>query len=285
MSWPPADDIPDSDSDDEASLGGTPGAATSDSHELPAFRDVAAPPSALYVVEADPLYRRIFGRTLAAAGYQVRTYASPAEFLAGVGPDEAGCLIFAVGPAGLSGDRARLTPESSAADAAATRSHDDAAWDLSPAQLLARLLASRSPLAAVAVTAALPLEPALALLRRGAVDVLEKPVKRDDLVAAVREALAISATRRDHRAAVLRLTRLSERQFELLGLLASRWPRWALALRLRIRPRAIDDGASEILRILGVGSVADATEIYRDATAEAAARESRARARQRRRSR
>lgn len=270
MSWPPAEDIPDPDPGaDETSPGTGRGAATSDSHELPAFSGVAAPLSAVYIIEPDPLYRRIFGRTLASAGYQVRTYASPTEFLATVGPDKAGCLLFAAGPAGWLGEP-RPPAEDAAEESAAA---DGPAWDVSPAELLGRLVASRSPLAAVAVTTALPLEPALALLRRGAVDVLEKPVKREELVAAVREALAASAARRDRRAAVLRLTRLSRRQFKLLGLLASRWPRWTLPLLLGARPRTVKACCGEILRILGVASVSDAAEVYRDVTAEAAARQ------------
>lgn len=260
MAHPPAEDVPEPEfGSDEPLSGGPGGAATSDSRELPAFREALDPP-AVYVVEPDPLYRRMFTRIVAATGYDVKSFSSPAEFLSEVGPENAGCLLFAAEGAAVRPKSAAGRPEEFAV--VAIRSRADR--DITPAELLARLAASRSPLAAVAVTASLPFDPALALLGRGAVDVLEKPVKRDDLIAAVREAIGISAARRDRREAGLRLTRLSDRQYRLLGLLASRWPRWMIALRLGIRLSGVRERSDEIVRVLGAASVAEAAEIYKD---------------------
>jgi len=272
MAWPSPEDAPEPESHGDDPHGSSHGPATSDSRELAAFFDSFTTPSTVHVVEGDPLYRRIFSRTLSAAGYSVRAYATPEEFLAAVGSGEAGCLLFTVEDHAPPRRRRHDDNEDESAgplDGPASLFADRAEHHVSSSDLLARLSASRSPLAAVAVTSDLPFEPALALLRRGAIDVLEKPVKRDQLVTAVREALAVSAARRDRRAASARLACLSERQFGLLRLLSSRWPRWTLALRLRVSPRELARRSAEIARILGAASPADAVDLFREATSEA----------------
>lgn len=60
-------------------------------------------PTAIAIVDDDPSVRRGLGRLLAAAGYQVITYASGREFLDGLAGELPSCLVLDVRMPGMSG--------------------------------------------------------------------------------------------------------------------------------------------------------------------------------------
>ena len=124
----------------------------------------------VHVVDDDASLRSALTRMLRIAGFEVRGYASAAEFLAG-GNHAGGCLVLDVALPGMSG-----------------------------VELQAVLARVDEALPIVFLTGRGDVGTSVRAMKAGAVDYLTKPVKRDVLLAAVRAAIARDASTRAHRA-------------------------------------------------------------------------------------
>ena len=124
----------------------------------------------VHVVDDDAPLRAALARVLRIAGFDVRGYASAAEFLAG-GSTSGGCLLLDVALPGMSGVELQA--------------------------ILARVTDS---LPIVFLTGRGDIATSVRAMKAGAVDFLTKPVKRDALLAAVRTAIAHDTAARAHRA-------------------------------------------------------------------------------------
>ena len=114
----------------------------------------------VFIVDDDPAVREGLSALLAAKRYKVETYASANEFLASLGPQPQGCLIADIRMSGMSGME------------------------------LQRELARRGlPIPTVIITGHGDVPLAVAALKAGAVDFLEKPFDSDALLASVAEAM------------------------------------------------------------------------------------------------
>src|SRR6476620_8812279 len=138
------------------------------------MNDRAQPPALVHVVDDDKDFQVAVWRLLRAAGYDVRCYSSAGEFFVAEFDDRPGCILLDVhmpGPSGL---------------------------DMQAA--LARMQ-WRRPIVFISGHGDIPTT--VRAIQAGAVDFLTKPVPRDTLLDAVRNALARDA---DGRHAQQRLT-------------------------------------------------------------------------------
>jgi FixJ family two-component response regulator len=106
---------------------------------------------------------------------------------------------------------------------------------------------------------------AVAAMKSGAIEFIEKPFDREVLLDRVRKALALDAEWRDGdtRFADLadRLARLNERERETLSLIRAGESNKAMAAKLGLTERAVEMRRSSIMRKMEVGSVAELVDV------------------------
>jgi FixJ family two-component response regulator len=146
----------------------------------------------VYVVDDDPSVRAGMRALLRSLGMRVETFASAGEFVRHPRADAPSCLVLDV-----------HLPESSGLD------------------LPAELAASDASLPVVFVTGQGTIPMSVRAIREGALEFLTKPFREEELVAAVREALARDADARWERAELAemrtRWERLTPREREVLA--------------------------------------------------------------------
>src|SRR5690242_19345800 len=150
------------------------------------------PGESIYIVDDDATFARGIARLLDAAGWQSRIFASAAELLAAEQvSDDAACVLLDVRMPGMKG------PE-----------------------LYRAMLARRIDLPVIFLTGHGDVPTSVDAMKLGAADFLEKPVRGEVLIAAVRAALARHAEHRERerkrRAIEERIARLSRRELEVM---------------------------------------------------------------------
>ena len=144
------------------------------------------------IVDDDPSFLTATARLLRASGFAVRTFSSAGEFLAQRDPDAAGCVVADLQMPGING------------------------LDLQSA-----LAQSRNPLPLLFLTGHGDIATTVRAMRGGAVDFLEKRAPKEQLVDAVRRALARDAKEREERTQLAELRArfegLSPRELEVLS--------------------------------------------------------------------
>jgi FixJ family two-component response regulator len=135
-----------------------------------------SPTPIIHVVDDDPSFRTAVSRLLRAAKYEVRGYASAAEFLDSDPCTEPGCILLDLKMPGASG--------------------------LDLQQSLERM-EERLPI--IFLTGYGDIPASVRAMRAGAVDFLTKPVRREKLLPAVQNALALDAKERAARAVLREL--------------------------------------------------------------------------------
>jgi FixJ family two-component response regulator len=150
------------------------------------------PGESIYIVDDDATFARGIARLLDAAGWQSRIFTSAAELLAAEHvPDRAACVLLDVRMPGMKG------PE-----------------------LYRAMLARRIDLPVIFLTGHGDVPTSVDAMKLGAADFLEKPVRGEVLIAAVRTALARHAEHRERerkrRAIEERIARLSRRELEVM---------------------------------------------------------------------
>lgn len=158
----------------------------------------------VFLVDDDESALRAFSRILAAEDFSVRSWTSPAEFLDRHDPTIPGCLVTDLAMPGLSG------------------------LDLQQQVGHERFI--------IFVTGRGDIPTTVEAMKAGAVSFLPKPVRRQQLVAAVREAIAKDAAARVKRSRATeletRLGRLTPREREVLNLVAAGLRSKQIAARL-----------------------------------------------------
>jgi FixJ family two-component response regulator len=186
----------------------------------------------VFVVNDDKQFLDTLEGQLALLGFAVRAFNTAGNFLGHYRPDVPGCLVLDLcmpGPSGL--------------------------------ELYHELLCEGLRLPVIFVTAHADVTTAVAAMKAGAIDVLEKPLDRQVLADRVRKALVLDARwrKRDAQIAALeeRMARLSERESETLRLIQAGESNKSMAARLLLTERAIEMRRSAIMRKLEVESVAE----------------------------
>jgi len=190
----------------------------------------------VHVVDDDDGFRIAVMRLLEAAGYAVRGYGSAGEFLIARRDDAPGCLLLDVnmpGPSGL--------------------------------QLQAALADQGVALPVVFLTGHGDVQGSVRAMKAGAVDFLEKPVEREPLLAAVREALARGAQARASgerlRGLRTRFESLTPREREVFaGVVAGRLNK-QIAADIGAAERTVKAHRAQVLAKMGVGSVAELSRL------------------------
>jgi len=186
----------------------------------------------IHVVDDDESMRTALLELLAAAGFESRGYASTGEFLLHPLPDRPGCVLLDVrlpGPSGL--------------------------------ELQEALRRQHIALPVVFLTGHADVPTSVRAMKAGAVDFLEKPVRREVLLEALQRALAADASTRSLRAEAqgqsLRLAVLTPREREVFDRIVAGQRNKEIAVELGIALRTVKAYRAQLMTKLGVSSPAE----------------------------
>jgi FixJ family two-component response regulator len=186
----------------------------------------------IHVVDDDASFRTAVTRLLRAANYEVRGYASAAEFLNSDPCAERGCILLDLRMPGTSG------------------------LDL---QASVERMEERLPI--VFLTGHGDIPASVRAMKGGAVDFLTKPVPRETLLGAIQNALAVDAQDRAARTVLRELQsrykNLTPREQEVLVHVVSGKLNKQIAFDLGTSERTIKAHRASIMEKLGVQSVAE----------------------------
>jgi two-component system response regulator FixJ len=190
---------------------------------------VAAP--TIFLIDDHASVRDALREMLAVLGYSVKAYESADTFLAMVDKREPGCIVADVRMPGTDGIG------------------------------LVRELSRRGiamPIVLISGHADVPM--AVAAIKAGAQDFIEKPVDDTKLVAAINRALAQSAEQQDLQKSqsVLeaRFARLTPRQIEIFDLVVEEFTSHAIAAKLNISVRTVESYRAEVMEKMQAESIA-----------------------------
>jgi two-component system response regulator FixJ len=193
----------------------------------------------VHVIDDDDALRDSVRLFLVSEGLTVQTYATANDFLAALDSTSTGCVVTDVRMPGMSG-----------------------------MELLTHIASRGLALPVVVVTGHADVPLAVRAMKQGAVDLLEKPFQADDLIAAVRRALAAG---RDSRLSALsaqeaqaRLATLSVRETEVLDRLVKGQPNKIIAYEMGISPRTVEVHRANIMKKTQAGSLSELIRMFLD---------------------
>jgi FixJ family two-component response regulator len=206
---------------------------------VPAATPVPAP--VVHIVDDDASVLAALSRLLRASGFAARTFASAAEFLAAREKDDGpGCVLADVRMPGMTG-----------------------------LELQAALARSHAPPPIVFLTGHGDIPSSVRAMRDGAEDFLEKGAPKEQILAAVRQALARDARERESRARQrelrARFDTLTKRELEVLSHVVQGRLNKQIAGDLDIHERTVKLHRTAITTKLRVQSVAELTRLTDDA--------------------
>ncbi len=188
-------------------------------------------PPVVYIVDAEEHIRWSLEQLLRPR-YLIRSFACASAFFQAHDPESPGCIILDV-----------AVPES---DGLTVQSRLAAVGCL-------------QPLIFLSAGANIPM--AVRALRAGAVNVLTKPARAEDLLASLRDALSLEAARRHsrdgQRAAVARLSTLTRRERQVLSCVVNGRLNKQIAADLGIVENTVKAHRARVMQKLAVRSIAD----------------------------
>ena len=200
---------------------------------------MSLPPPVVHVIDDDASFRVALARLLKVAGYTVRSFASAAEFLAQLG-DEAGCVITDLRMPGMDG-----------------------------MELQQALKRGRNGLPVIFLSGEGDIPTSVRAMRQGAEDFLTKRAPKEDLLAAVAQAIARNACLRAEsarrNALQARFLSLTSRELEILRHVVSGRLNKQIAADLGINERTVKLHRTAITTKLQVHSVAELTRLVQSA--------------------
>lgn len=199
--------------------------------------------SVVFVVDDEPRMRTSLALLLKSAGYRAETYGSAEEFLECYNPSLPGCLILDLCMDGMSG--------------------------LDLQQEFSRR-GIRLPHIIISGFAEVP--SVVQAMKRGAMDVLEKPFRDEVLLQRVREAMQQDERRRRAATEVAhirsRLQRLSDREREVMQLLVEGKHTKTIARQLGISPKTVHAHRARVLDKMHVESIVELAQLVSAADAQ-----------------
>jgi len=195
----------------------------------------------VHVIDDDDAMRGALARLLAAAGYAVRTHAAAGDYLVADPGDEPGCLLLDLRLPGIDGLQLQ----------AALRRHPD----------------YEHPVVFLSGSADVP--SSVRAMRAGACEFLIKPIERDVLLAAVKDAVARDAALRERRVrkrlAHEHIASLAPRERRVLdGIVAGRLHK-QLAADIGVSERTIKVDRARVMERLGVRTLPALLQLMLDA--------------------
>jgi len=183
-------------------------------------------------VDDDPDIRDSLRWLIKTVGLRAETFPSAAGFLRDFAPNGPGCLILDVRMPGTSG-----------------------------LDLFEALVARGEGMPVIFITAYADVPMAIRAMKSGAVEFVEKPFNRQTLLDKVQRAIKDDVNRRSRLAASeivqAKLRRLTGKEREVLELIKDGRPNKDIAARLGITPRAVELRRSNVMRKLGVRTLAE----------------------------
>ena len=194
----------------------------------------------VFLIDDDPSVRDSLTLLLSLKGLRTQAFANAESFIDTYRPERSGCVLTDLRMPGMSG-----------------------------LELQAVLRDRHIDLPVVVLTAHGDVPTARAALKNGAFDFIEKPVDDAMLLEVLRNALRVEYARR---AAVTarsdtdrRIERLTEREREILALIAAGHPNRDVAAQLRISPRTVEVHRARIMEKLECRSLAELIRMSRAA--------------------
>jgi two-component system response regulator FixJ len=185
----------------------------------------------VYVVDDQASVRNALGEMLSVFGFQVQTFGSADDFLAQTTKSEPGCVVADVRMPGRDG-----------------------------IELVREIVRRELPLPVVLISGHADVPMAVAGIKAGAEDFIEKPVDDAELIAAINRCLmrVLQRTEADNSTDPLtkRFERLTPRQVEVFDLVAEGFTSAAIAAKLQISQRTVESYRAEIMEKMQADSVA-----------------------------
>jgi FixJ family two-component response regulator len=199
--------------------------------------------STVFVVDDDECARESVCALVKSIGVACESFASAEEFLDQYALGRAGCLVTDVRMLGISG-----------------------------LELLDRLKELGSSLPVIVITAYSNTRLTVRAMQSGALTLLDKPCRDDDLYDAIRRALMLDDRRRTQvarrREIRERLQQLTPAQRQVLDLVVSGQPNKRIARSLDLSLRTVESRRSEIYRQMKAESLADLVKMVVEAAAK-----------------
>jgi two-component system response regulator FixJ len=193
----------------------------------------------VHIVDDDALIRASTSFLLSSHGYATEIYASGAELLA-EGKLKRGCVLL-----------------------------DLVMPDMSGHQVQEELMRRGVTLPVIVISGHGDLDSAVTAMKLGAIDFLQKPVRENDLLAAVARCIDLfrksETQRRSKLAASAALSQLSTRERQILQGLLAGLSNKEIARRLGLSPRTVEMHRASMMDDLGASSLSEAVRIAIDA--------------------
>jgi RNA polymerase sigma factor (sigma-70 family) len=186
----------------------------------------------VYIVDDDPAVRDGMRLLVRSVGLPAEAFASADEFLERYDRKLAGCLVLDIRMPGLGG-----------------------------LELQERLLALGSSLPIIFITGHADVPMAVEAMQKGAFDFIEKPVRDQDLLERISEALDVHRRQRSREASLSelesRLSRLTKREREVMALVIAGKPNKVIAWELGTSQRTIEIHRSRVMEKMQARSLAE----------------------------
>jgi FixJ family two-component response regulator len=190
----------------------------------------------VFVVDDDQAVCRALASAGALLGHPVRVFASATEFLSAYEPSHPGCLVLDIKMPGMTG-----------------------------MELQRKLTDDGVLIPIVMISGHADVRIAVEAMTLGAITLLEKPFRLDELLAQVRKALERD---RENRAAqqkcaeaTARLAQLTPKEREVLEMIAEGKTNREMATALQLSVRAVEDRRSRLMKKVQVHSVAELVQL------------------------
>lgn len=186
----------------------------------------------VFIVDDDPALREAMVRAMEVAGLPAQAFASAEEFLAAYDAETPGCLLLDILMPGMTGP-----------------------------QLVARLSERGRVLPIIILTGHGDVPTAVSLMREGAFDFIEKPIRPDAITAVIRRAFDKDAREREaigaRAQATQRLSRLSERERSVLALLVEGKGVKEIAAEFGLSYKTVQTHRAHIMEKTGIDNLAE----------------------------
>ena len=186
----------------------------------------------VYVVDDDPAVRDSVGALVNSAGLRVQSFPSAEAFLQVYKPEQPGCLVTDLRMLGMSG-----------------------------LELLETLQRSASPIPAILISAYADVPAAVRAMEAGAVTLLEKPCRNDQLVQAIHKALERDAAQRATRVLQQdikrRLATLTPEEYDVMQRMVAGKLNKVIANELLISLRTVETRRHKVLEKMQADSLAE----------------------------
>jgi two-component system response regulator FixJ len=192
--------------------------------------DHSMPAATVYIVDDEPAVKCALHELLSVLGYAVESFDSAHQFLGALDPKRPGCLVADVRMPGMDG-----------------------------LELLQELSRRSIPLPAILISGYAEVKIAIAAIRAGAEDFLEKPLDDARLISAISACFAnlLEQTARDPSREALegKFQSLTPREVCVFDLVAQGWTSRAIGMRLGVSARTVDVDRIQVMKKMQAANI------------------------------